>query len=82
MTEKPKKLTPAAIAKLGYEDAIEQIEVLLDQVESGEIGLEDALGRVEQGSALLKHCKGILDRVSERMNELTVQDDEAGGDAE
>lgn len=61
--------------KLGFEDAIEQLETLIDQIESGEIGLEESLKRYEQGSALIKRCRAILDQTQERIAELTAGPD-------
>ncbi len=65
--------------KLGFEEAIEQLEDLIDQIESGEIGLEEALKRYEQGSALIKRCRAILDGAQERIAELTEAADGSGG---
>lgn len=61
--------------KLGFEEAIEQLETLIDQIESGEIGLEESLKRYEQGSALIKRCRGILDGAQEKIAELTAGSD-------
>ncbi len=66
---------PVKPEKLGFEDAIEQLESLIDQIESGEIGLEESLKRYEQGSALIKRCRGILDGAQERIAELTAGPD-------
>lgn len=63
---------PAQPDKLGFEDAIEQLEALIDQIESGEIGLEESLKRYEQGSALIKRCRTILDGAQQRIAELTA----------
>ncbi len=61
--------------KLGFEDAIEQLEELIEQIESGEIGLEESLKRYEQGSALIKRCRAILDGAQAKIAELTADAD-------
>lgn len=61
--------------KLGFEDAIEQLEALIEQIESGEIGLEESLKRYEQGSALIKRCQAILDQAQMKIAELTARPD-------
>jgi exodeoxyribonuclease VII small subunit len=61
--------------KLGFEDAIQQLEDLIDQIESGDIGLEESLKRYEQGSALIKRCRAILDGAQEKIAELTAGPD-------
>ena len=65
---------PKQVDKLKYEEAIVELETILDQVESGEIDLEAALNYTERGTALIKHCRGILDRVEKRVAELTLDD--------
>lgn len=57
----------------GFEDAMAQVESLIARIESGEVGLEQALADYEQGVQLLKHCRGVLDRVEQRITDLTAQ---------
>jgi exodeoxyribonuclease VII small subunit len=52
-----------------FETALLELEGIVHQLEDGELGLEEALARYEQGVALLKHCYGVLQR-SERKIEL------------
>ena len=66
-------------AKLTFEDAVAQLEDLIGQIESGEIGLEDALKRYEDGTKLIRHCRGILDRAETRIAELGESDRPADG---
>jgi len=63
---------PAQPDTLGFEDAIEQLETLIDQIESGQIGLEESLKRYEQGAALIKRCRTILDGAQQKIAELTA----------
>jgi|GEM_PF-257127 len=65
-------LTDASLAKLTYEQAIEKIEDILESVETGDVGLEDALAHCEDGAKLVTHCRAILDRVEERVGKLTA----------
>lgn len=58
--------------KLSYEQALEQLEVLLDKIESGQAGLEDTLAEHERGVKLIQHCRSILQRVETRLAELQV----------
>lgn len=60
---------------LRFEQAIDQLEDLVEQIESGEVGLEDALARYEQGQALVKRCRGILDQAEQKIAELTIDAD-------
>ena len=62
----------AAISNLGYEDAMKQLESIVNQLESGAISLEDSLKAFERGRALSNHCRGILDNATKRIQTLTA----------
>lgn len=62
----------AAISNLGYEDAMKQLESIVDQLESGAISLEESLKAFERGRALSNHCRGILDNATKRIQTLTA----------
>lgn len=57
---------------LSYEQAIEQLEELVERIESGEIGLEESLKQYETGMALIKRCRTILSAAETKIAELTV----------
>ncbi|MGB1124172.1 MAG: exodeoxyribonuclease VII small subunit [Phycisphaeraceae bacterium] len=58
-----------------FEQAIDKLEDLIEQIESGEVGLEEAIAQYEQGQALIKRCRGILDKAERRIAELTQDAD-------
>jgi exodeoxyribonuclease VII small subunit len=58
-----------------FEDDIEQLEQIIDQVESGEIGLEQCLEQYEKGMKLVKRCRKILDQAEKRIARLQPDDD-------
>ncbi|MEM7624907.1 MAG: exodeoxyribonuclease VII small subunit [Planctomycetota bacterium] len=58
-----------------FEEAVDQLEALIEQIESGEIGLEDALKRYEDGTKLIQRCRSILDTAEKKIAELTVEAD-------
>jgi exodeoxyribonuclease VII small subunit len=57
-----------------FEQAVERLESLIEQIESGEVGLEDALQQYEDGTKLILHCRGILDRAEQKIAELSLDD--------
>lgn len=59
-----------------FEDAIEQLEQIIERIESGEAGLEECLGQYEQGMKLIQQCRTILTRAEQRIAELAP--DESG----
>ncbi len=66
-----------ATAGLTYEQAIEELETIIERIEQGEIGLEESLAQYRRGAALLKRCRGILDTAEQQIEELTVAEDDA-----
>ncbi|MEM7578045.1 MAG: exodeoxyribonuclease VII small subunit [Planctomycetota bacterium] len=58
--------------ELSFEESLEQLEGLIERVESGEIGLEEAIAQYERGTALVKRCRSVLDVAEKRIAELTV----------
>jgi exodeoxyribonuclease VII small subunit len=52
-----------------FEEALQELEQILADVEGGELGLEDSLARYERGNFLIHHCRGVLSS-AERQIEL------------
>ncbi len=61
--------------KKKFEEALEELEKVVEQLESGELSLEDSLAAFEEGVRLVKHCNQKLTEV-ERKIELLVKDKE------
>ena len=56
---------------LSFEDAVGQLETIVQAIESGQIGLEESLAQYEQGMELVKQCRSVLDRAEKRIELLT-----------
>ena len=54
-----------------YEAALEDIERIVEQLESGELSLEDSLAIFEKGVGLTKFCYQKLDEVEKKIEILT-----------
>lgn len=63
---------PAPVDKLSFEQAMTELEQLVERIESGEIGLEEAIRRYERGIGLIKRCRSVLDSAEQRIAELTT----------
>ncbi|HBA40716.1 MAG: exodeoxyribonuclease VII small subunit [Deltaproteobacteria bacterium RIFCSPLOWO2_02_56_12] len=61
--------------KKKFEEALEELEKVVEQLESGELSLEDALAAFEAGVRLVKYCNQKLTEVERRI-ELLVKDKE------
>jgi len=56
--------------KGGLEEAMARLEAIVGELEKGEQTLESALARFEEGLALGKRCREILDRAEARVQAL------------
>jgi len=54
-----------------FDERLERIESLVADLEQGDLGLESAIDRYQEGIALLKDCHGILGGYRKRVEELT-----------
>jgi len=73
---KPKK--KSTTESLTYEQALGELESLIDRIEQGEIGLEESLSEYRRGAALLKRCRGILETAEQQIEELTADEPDDG----
>ena len=58
-----------------FEEAINQLEAIIEGIEVGDIGLEDSLSQYEKGMKLIAQCRRILTTAQKRVAELTVDRD-------
>ena len=58
--------------EIRYEDLVEELESIVDRIESGEIGLEESIKGYEEGMGLVKRARTILDRAEQRIVELNA----------
>jgi exodeoxyribonuclease VII small subunit len=65
-----KKLT-----QLSFEDALAQLETIVDTMESGEVPLAELMARFEDGTKLLKLCETRLKDAELKIELLKKQSD-------
>jgi exodeoxyribonuclease VII small subunit len=58
-----------------FEAALDELEQVLEQLESGEMALEDSLAAFEKGVGLVKYCNQKLNEVEKKV-EMLVKDKE------
>jgi len=72
-----------ADAELSFEDALAQVESVIESIEAGEIGLEKSLTEYERGVRLIKRCREVLANAEQRIEMLTKDLKPSGrGDSE
>ena len=68
-TQSPKE--PAAIEDMSYEQALNELEEIVTDLESDDHSLEQALAMFERGQALARHCAQLLDGAELKIQELS-----------
>jgi exodeoxyribonuclease VII small subunit len=61
----------------GFEQALSDLEKLVEQLESGELSLDQSLKQFKRGVELTRHCQGILDQAQQVVEQLIDPDDES-----
>lgn len=64
----------ARIALLGYEDAVAELEALVQSIESGKTGLEASLAAYGRGEALMRHCRMLLNRAEQTVTHMSLSE--------
>ena len=62
-------------AKLSFEEALNQLETIVETMESGEVPLAELLAKFEAGSNLLKICETRLKDAELKIEQLKRQKD-------
>ena len=68
----PEDIGPEDIGKLNFETAIQALEEIVRQLESGEVGLEDSIEMYARGTDLKRHCEAKLKAASDRVEKIVV----------
>jgi len=71
-----KKSTDSSEATLSFEDSLGELEAIVSELESGKLGLSDALARYEEGVKHLNSCHQLLERVERKIELLSGMDAE------
>jgi exodeoxyribonuclease VII small subunit len=70
-------MTKSTDKQPGFEEALAELESLVDRLESGELTLDQSLKQFKRGVELTRHCQGILDQAQQVVEQLVDPDDEA-----
>lgn len=58
-----------------FEEALNELETILTDIESGEVGLEESLVKYERGTFLIQHCRGVLNSAEKQIELLSKAPD-------
>lgn len=59
------------MATLKFEVALEKLENIVNDLESGDVALEDALKKYEEGIKLARNCQAQLDEAEQKIKLLS-----------
>ncbi len=62
----------ADIAKMTFEQALEQLEQIVDNLERGDVPLEESIRIYERGEALKKHCDTLLKSAEDKVEKIRL----------
>lgn len=74
-SKKPQQDLPKP-EELTFEQATEELEAIIERIESGEIGLEASLEQRRRGEALIRRCRAILDKAEQELEQVKVEEAE------
>ena len=60
MSEKP----------LSFEEALTRLESIAEQIERGQVGLEESIAKYEEGMSLVRQCRDMLTRAEHRIQQI------------
>ena len=66
---------PSDIQKLTFEQAMQELEEIVDNLESGNIDLDKSIKYYTRGSQLRSHCQSKLDDAVLKLEEIQVSND-------
>jgi exodeoxyribonuclease VII small subunit len=54
-----------------FEEAVEELEGILGEIEGGELGLEQTLVKYERGNFLIQHCREVLNSAERQIEVIS-----------
>ena len=66
------------MAKKTFEQALNALEKIVDELENGNLPLEKALKKFDEGMALSRQCSAMLDETEKKVS-LLMEDNAADG---
>ena len=70
MPSAPKNASASAAHEPPFEEALQKLESIVEQMEGGELPLESMLSRFEEGVRLVKSCQSRLEEAELKINKL------------
>lgn len=62
------------VASLSFEDALKELETIVEELERGEAPLEKSIAIYERGAALRRHCEARLKDAQLKIDKIVLDD--------
>ena len=66
------KKTDKEIEALSFEDALKELETIVQQLERGQVKLDEAIAIYERGVVLKRHCEKKLAEAKAKVEKITL----------
>ena len=63
------------LAPKTFELALGELEQIINDIEAGQVGLEESLTKFERGNFLIRHCREVLNGAEKQIELLTQAPD-------
>ncbi|MEQ9096668.1 hypothetical protein AY599_08065 [Leptolyngbya valderiana BDU 20041] len=81
MAEKKPK-PDASRPEPSFEEALAEVEAIIERIETGQSGLERSIGEYEKGIRLLARCRSLLKDAEQRIEDVTGKLQAEGADGQ
>lgn len=68
--------SPSSSPEIPFEESLARLEKLVEDMESGDLSLDQMIAHFEEGSALVAQCGKKLNEVEQRIEKLVKKDGE------
>ncbi|MBU9697956.1 exodeoxyribonuclease VII small subunit [Rhodobacteraceae bacterium HSP-20] len=72
-------MTAKAVSEMTFEEAMSALEQVVNQLERGEVALEESIALYERGAALKAHCAAKLAAAEQKVELIRAQEGRATG---
>ncbi len=72
-------MTEKAVGEMSFEEAMAALEQVVNQLERGEVALEQSIALYEKGAALKAHCAAKLAAAEAKVEVIRAQEGRAVG---
>ncbi len=63
---------PVPVTEMSFEQALKELEAIVQELEAGKVDLEKSIERYERGEALKGHCERLLKEAEGRVERIRL----------